>query len=52
MFRAPDGAQRMRSVDSDDSNGEYDQDQEYQNYQDFLSDGQYSDLSYSDNEPM
>ena len=44
MFRAPDGVYR---VDSSESSGSY---QEYQNYQDYLSDGQYSDLSYSDNE--
>ena len=33
---------------SDESSGSYDQD--YQNFQDYLSDGQYSNLSYSDDE--
>ena len=46
MFRAPDGVHRVRG--SDESSGSYDQD--YQNFQDYLSDGQYSNLSYSDDE--
>ena len=36
------------TVCSDESSGSYDQD--YQKFQDYLSDGQYSNLSYSDDE--